>query len=55
MTDKKYQGPDQRKDHRRKTTDRREDIRFELDNENRRKNRGRRTSDGDVWDKNEGE
>ena len=55
MTDKNYQGPDQRKDQRRKAADRREDIRFELDNENRRKNRGRRTSDGDVWDKSEDE
>lgn len=55
MTDENYQGPEQRKEHRRKKTDRREDIRFELDNENRRKDRGRRTSDGDVWNKREGE
>ena len=56
MTDNgDYEGPEQRKDSRRKKPDRREDIRFEIDNENRRKNRGRRSTDGDIWDKHEGE
>ncbi len=56
MTDNdNYKGPDQRKEQRRKNVDRREDIRFEMDNENRRKSRGRRREDGDIWDKHEGQ
>ncbi len=56
MTDKDdYKGPDQRKEQRRSEIDRREEIRFEMDVENRRKNRGRRREDGDIWDKHEGE
>ena len=50
-----HKGPDQRKEQRRETVDRREDIRFELDNENRRKGRGRRRTDGDIWNKREGD
>jgi len=44
-----YHGPEQRKGHRRKKTDRREDIRFEPSKEDRRKRSGRRHDDGDVW------
>ena len=55
MTDNDdHKGPDQRKKLRRKASDRREDIRFEMDNENRRKSRGRRRTDQDIWDKNKG-
>ena len=35
---------------RRQQTDRREDIRFEPGKKDRRKNRGRRTEDRDVWE-----
>jgi len=44
-----YQGPEHRMDHRRKNPDRRQDIRFEPDKDDRRKSRGRRKIDGDVW------
>ena len=53
MTDKEtpYSGPEQRRDHRRKKQDRRNEIRFEPDKEDRRKNPGRRKSDrdGNLW------
>ena len=45
---------EQRKGPRRKNEDRRQAIRFEPSKANRRKHRGRRSSDGDVWDKHEG-
>ena len=44
-----YNGPDQRREHRRKKTDRREDIRFEPEKDDRRKSPGRRSTDGDIW------
>ncbi|MEH6467604.1 MAG: hypothetical protein V7722_08225 [Porticoccus sp.] len=44
-----YNGPEQRKEQRRKNTDRRQDIRFEPGKEDRRKNSGRRKTDGDLW------
>ncbi len=55
MADDKFNGPERRREQRRKNTDRRIEIRFELDNDNRRKKRGRRASDRDIWDKREGE
>lgn len=55
MPDNEYTGPEQRREQRRKNSDRRVEIRFELDNENRRKNKGRRSADGDIWDKREGD
>lgn len=48
-----YVGEDRRKEPRRKSTDRREDIRFEPGKDDRRKNRGRRKTDGDVWQQHE--
>lgn len=45
---------EQRKGPRRKKEDRRQAIRFEPSKTNRRKHRGRRSCDGDVWDKHEG-
>jgi type II secretory pathway predicted ATPase ExeA len=42
---KKYMGPEQRRGHRRTGEDRRKDIRFEVDKEDRRKNPGRRRDD----------
>jgi len=48
-----YTGSEQRKEQRRKLKDRREDIRFEPSKAARRKNHGRRSSDGDIWDKHE--
>lgn len=44
---------EQRKAQRRKLEDRRQDIRFEPSKPARRKNRGRRSGDGDIWDKHE--
>lgn len=44
-----YNGPEQRKDQRRKATDRRNDIRFEPIKDDRRKNSGRRKTDADLW------
>ena len=44
-----YTGPDQRREQRRKNTDRREDIRFEPGKDDRRKSAGRRKTDGDLW------
>lgn len=44
-----YKGPQQRREHRRKSKDRREDIRFEPGKEDRRKNRGRRKDDENFW------
>jgi hypothetical protein len=40
---------EKRRKARRIIVDRREEIRFEPNKENRRKNLGRRSSDGDVW------
>jgi hypothetical protein len=39
-----------RKTVRRKNADRRSEVRFEPEKENRRKNKGRRSSDKDIWD-----
>lgn len=46
-----YKGPERRKEQRRKAVDRRSDVRFEPDKEDRRKNAGRRKSDrdGNLW------
>mgnify|MGYP005991659457 FL=1 len=44
-----YIGEGRRKEQRRKNPDRRDDIRFEPNKEDRRENRGRRKTDGDVW------
>lgn len=55
MTDQvgNYNQQERRKEQRRKLDERRTDIRFEPTKEPRRKHRGRRNSDGDVWDKHE--
>lgn len=45
-----YKGPDQRRATRRQKSDRREDIRFDLNNGDRRQNRGRRKEDKLFWD-----
>lgn len=47
--EKPYTGPDMRREQRRKTPDRRQEIRFEPGKTNRRKNAGRRKDDGDKW------
>lgn len=44
-----YNGPDQRRERRRKIKDRRQEFRFEPDKEDRRKNSGRRKGDENVW------
>jgi hypothetical protein len=44
---------EQRVEQRRKLEDRRLAIRFEPSKEDRRKGRGRRNTDGDVWEKHE--
>ena len=50
--DENYKGPERRREgERRKTADRREEIRFEPDREDRRKNRGRRKTDQPFWNK----
>lgn len=41
----KYTGPDQRRITQRESTDRREDIRFDIKNDDRRDKRGRRKED----------
>lgn len=41
-------------DDRRQNNDRREEIRFEPGKSNRRKNRGRRKDDNDLWHTNNG-
>lgn len=46
-----YKGPERRRDQRRKTSDRRQEIRFEPDREDRRKNNGRRKTDQLPWNK----
>jgi hypothetical protein len=46
-----YKGPERRRDQRRKVTDRRQEIRFEPDREDRRKNGGRRKTDQIFWNK----
>jgi hypothetical protein len=40
---------DNRKTVRRRTSDRRNEVRYEPDKENRRQNKGRRSSDKDIW------
>lgn len=40
-----YKGPERRREQRRKKTDRREEVRFEPDLEDRRKNNGQRKED----------
>ena len=45
----KYTGPDQRRTTRRENTDRREDIRFDIKNDDRRNKRGRRKEDNLFW------
>ncbi|MBQ0797999.1 MAG: hypothetical protein KBT63_01855 [Porticoccaceae bacterium] len=45
-----YTGPDQRRTTRRESTDRREDIRFDIKNDDRRDKRGRRKEDNLFWD-----
>ena len=40
---------DSRRTVRRKNSDRRTEVRFEPDKENRRHNKGRRSSDMDIW------
>lgn len=40
---------DSRKAVRRNSSDRRTEVRFEPDKENRRLNKGRRSSDKDIW------
>jgi hypothetical protein len=40
---------DKRKTVRRRISDRRSEIRYEPDKENRRQNTGRRSSDVDIW------
>lgn len=49
--DETYKGPERRHGQRRNVADRRQDIRFEPDRENRRKNSGRRKSDRLFWEK----
>jgi hypothetical protein len=46
-----YKGPERRREQRRKTADRREEIRFEPDKEDRRENAGRRQTDKErnLW------
>ncbi len=45
-----YKGPDRRMRTRRSGRDRRELIRFELDNEDRRSHRDRRKNNHDIWE-----
>ena len=42
---KKYMGQERRRDNRRQSKDRRDDVRFELDKSDRRENPGRREDD----------
>lgn len=44
-----YVDEDRRKEQRRKSTDRRDEIRFEPNKDDRSKNRGRRKTDADIW------
>ena len=48
---KTYKGPERRRTQRRQTGDRRQEIRFEPDREDRRKNDGRRKTDQRFWNK----
>lgn len=48
-----YTGPERRREQRRKNPDRREEIRFEPGKDDRRKNKGRRKTDGDIWKQHE--
>ncbi|HEX4880755.1 MAG TPA: hypothetical protein VFV18_00215 [Porticoccaceae bacterium] len=49
--DQKYTGPERRHKQRRNTADRREEIRFEPDREDRRQKNGRRKTDQQFWNK----
>lgn len=52
MTDEKpYNGPERRKEQRRKSADRRDEIRFEPDKEPRRSGKDRRKNQQDIWDR----
>lgn len=46
-----YKGPERRRDQRRKEADRRQEIRFEPDSEDRRKSGGRRKRDQIFWNR----
>ncbi len=46
-----YDGPERRREQRRKMADRRKVVRFEMDKEPRRKKKGRRAEDLDLWDR----
>jgi hypothetical protein len=46
-----YSGVEQRKEHRRKKKDQREEVRFEPDKKGRRRDNGRRITDADPWNK----
>ncbi len=48
-TKEEHKGPEQRKSTRREGTDRRGEIRFDLDNEDQRKSKGRRKDDNTFW------
>lgn len=50
----KYTGQNRRQDNRRQGP-RREEIRFEPSKKDRRKGKGRRESDGNIWDKTHGQ
>jgi len=49
--DAPYTGPERRVEQRRKNTDRRESIRFELEKEPRRSGKDRRRSIEDLWER----
>ena len=51
MQDEPYTGPERRIEQRRKTVDRRDSIRFELDKEPRRSGKDRRRSIQDLWER----
>jgi hypothetical protein len=51
MEDAPYTGPERRAEQRRKTSDRRESIRFELEKEPRRSGKDRRRSIQDLWER----
>ncbi len=46
-----YTGPERRKSERRKNSDRRGAVRFELDKDPRRSGKDRRRSEGDLWER----
>ncbi len=49
--DEPYTGPDRRKGERRKNSDRRSSVRFEVGKEPRRSGKDRRRANRDLWDK----